>query len=119
MGRVDGRPDDLAGLGCPPSAGFVAYIRKRRLVRPREESSALSGAVLGLGNDVMGKYEELGCSPVTPRSTPWRRPSPNGGQLNYTEHPSADIPLPTTPVTTPIRARIHNDETSTTVRSDR
>jgi hypothetical protein len=67
----------------------------------------------------MGTYQELGRSPVTRWSTPWRPPSPNGGQVNYTENPPADIPLPTTPVNTRIRARIHNHDTSTTVRSDR
>jgi len=66
----------------------------------------------------MGKYEELGCSPATLRSTPRRPPSLNGGQVKYTEHPPADSPFPTTLVTTRIGARIHNEETSTTVKSD-
>jgi hypothetical protein len=89
-----------------------------QLIRPGDESSALRRPMLGMGDDVMDEYEELLRSLVTERFTRLKPLPPNGGQVEDTEHPLADMPLPTTSVTALSRARSHNDETSTTGRSD-
>jgi hypothetical protein len=67
----------------------------------------------------MDEYEELLRSLVTERFSRWRPPPPNGVQMEHTEHPSADMDSPRTSVTARLGDRIHNHETSTTVRSDR
>jgi hypothetical protein len=66
----------------------------------------------------MDEYEEQLRSLVTERFTHLRPLPPNGGQVEDTEHPLADMPSPTTSVTARSRPPSHNDETSTTVRSD-
>ena len=67
----------------------------------------------------MSEHEELVRSLVTERFTRWRPPSPNGVQVEPTEHPSAGLDPTRRSVTARISARIHHDETSSTKRSDR
>ena len=65
----------------------------------------------------MDECEEMVRTLATERFTQWKRPSPIG-DVEATEHPPADVASPTTSVTARYRARINNDETSITVRSD-
>jgi hypothetical protein len=66
----------------------------------------------------MDECEELVRTLATERFTQWKPPSPIGDEVEATEHPPADVASPTTSVTARYRARINNDETSITVRSD-
>jgi len=67
----------------------------------------------------MNEYEELVRSLVTERFTRWIPATPISDQREFTEHPLAHMDTPRTSTTTRVRARIHNNETTTTTRSDR
>jgi hypothetical protein len=67
----------------------------------------------------MNEYEDLVRSLMAERFTRWRPPTPISDQREFTEHPQAHMHIPKTSATARVRARIHNDETSTTTRSDR
>jgi hypothetical protein len=67
----------------------------------------------------MNEYEELVRSLVTERFTRWKPPTPINDRRPFTEHPLAQMGTPRTWATTRVRARIRNDETSPTARSER
>ena len=67
----------------------------------------------------MNEHEELVRSLVTERFTRWIPPTPISNHSEFTEHPPAHMDIPRTSTTTRVRARIHNNETSPTTRSDR